>query len=187
MKSVFWNRKMKALENPTEYSSAYLSGLIGENEGRKWLTDSGYEVFEFEWISFYFLSIERTLERLRRRRKPEYKEYDKSIIANIEKFLKGIFRERYEVTRQFFASIHQPRKELHKKRSRDKPDFIIKKNNDFALVEVKANQSMLTTGQRECFKIAKSHGIKAFTLKVVVETNVVKEISLLEYNQEYLK
>ena len=40
------------------YNQNHISGLIGEREGRKWLEEKGYEVYEFQQINWYFTSID---------------------------------------------------------------------------------------------------------------------------------
>ena len=51
------------------YSEAFVAGLIGEREGRKWLKEQGYEVYEFGMIEYYFQEIKETSEHLKKRRK----------------------------------------------------------------------------------------------------------------------
>ncbi len=40
------------------YSKKHISGLIGERDGRKWLEEKGYEVYEFQQINWYFKGID---------------------------------------------------------------------------------------------------------------------------------
>lgn len=185
--------------NSKPYSQAYITGLIGEKKARKWLKENGYEVYEFddfmtnfECIDSYASRILKILPSMRRRRKQEYIQQDKQFIdtckQNIVKqvnYLKETYSEKYFVLRHLFADIHKLRENIRhtkkKRRGSRQPDFIVKKGNMFAFVEVKANTSNLVTEQRGCFKLAKSYGFNALTLKVTVESNVAKDIRFLDY------
>ena len=183
--SMWWKlRHEKMLDNKDKYGSKYVAGVIGEEEGRKWLTEQGYEVYEFEGIDSYFHRLEKTIDRLKRRRKQEYIEEDKIHINTLEHKLKGIFGEKFEEMWQFFKAFYQLKEEIRKARKyemRVGSDFIVKKNNDSSFVEVKANTSTLSKYQRMCFKIAKSYGFKTMVLRVKVESNIPKDIRLTEF------
>jgi hypothetical protein len=185
--SVGWKLKTKTLENRDKYSSKYLAGVIGEKEGRKWLTEQSYEVYEFGMMGHFFDELEKAIDRLKRRRKQEYIEEDEIYISMLEHKLEGIFGEKFEEMRKFFYTVLPLRKEIRKTKQFSSqvggvyPDFIVKKNNDFSFVEVKANQSILSKYQRMCFKIAKRYGFKTFVLRVKVESNIPKDICLIEF------
>ena len=49
------------------------------------------------------------------------------------------------------------------------PDFIVKKNNAFSIVEVKAYTSKPTNHQRMCFELDKNYGFNSMVLNVIVE------------------
>jgi Holliday junction resolvase-like predicted endonuclease len=184
--SVWWTRRIKTLENRDRYGSKYLAGVIGEKEGRKWLTEQGYEVYEFGMMAHFFDELEKAIDRLKRRRKQEYIEEDKIHINTLEHKLEGIFGEKFEEMRKFFYTVLPMRKEIRKTKQFSSqvggvyPDFIVKKNNDFSFVEIKANTSTLSKYQRMCFKIAKSYGFKTMVLRVKVESNIPKDIHLTE-------
>jgi Holliday junction resolvase len=207
-----WKRKMDILDaslahpdaprnfiNPKPYSQAYITGLIGEREARKWLEQKGFEVFDYEGLKGHFEMIDynasrilKTLAIMRRRRKQEYIEQDKKLILscklNIIKqvhFLKELFGNNYYPARRLFIEIHRLREKLchsNRKRGSSQPDLIVKKGKEVSFVEVKANTSDLSVVQRGCFKLAKIYGFNALTLKVKVESNVAKDIRLLYYN-----
>jgi hypothetical protein len=66
--SMWWKlRHEKMLGNRNKYGSKYVAGVIGEEEGRKWLTEQGYGVYEFGGIDSYFHRLEKTIDRLKRR------------------------------------------------------------------------------------------------------------------------
>lgn len=169
------------------YSKEYIAGLIGEIEGAKWLTAQGYEVYQFGFIGHYFDVLNKTVERMKKRQKKEYIENDGNYIKTLEQTLKGFSGEHFEAMRQFYAEVLPIRSEIRKtvqfayQVGGVTPDFIVKKNNDFFIVEVKANISMPTKHQRMCFEMAKRYGFKAMVLRVTVELNVAKEIRLSEY------
>jgi hypothetical protein len=189
--SLGWKLKTRTLENSDKYSSKYLVGVIGEKDGRKWLTERGYEVYEFGMMGHYFEELENTVDGLKRRRKQEYIKDDRRYINALEHKLKGVFGEEFEGMRKFFCAFLQQRKEIKEEARRTRlfaeqiggisPDFIVKKNNDFSFVEVKANQSMLSKHQRTCFKIAKRYGFKTFVLRVKVESSISKDFCLIEF------
>jgi hypothetical protein len=177
-------------ENMGNYSSKYVTGAIGEKEGRKWLKEQGYEVCDFGRMSyFYFWELEKTVDRLKIKRKQKYIEEDKIRINSLEHGLKGIFGEKFEGMRQFFKAFYQLKEEIREEMRETRKygilgvglDFIVKRNNDFSFVEVKANQSTLSKHQRMCFKIAKSYGFKTMVLKVKVESNIPKDFCLTEF------
>jgi hypothetical protein len=182
--SAWWKLRLKTLENRDKYGSKYLAGVIGEKEGRKWLTENGYEVFEFGSMEYRFEGLENVVDRLKRRRKQEYIEEDKIHINTREHKLKGIFGEKFEEMRQFYKAFYQLKEKIRKApkyRMNVGSDFIVKKDGAFAFVEVKANQSMLSKYQRMGFKIAKRYGFKTFVLRVKVESNTPKDIHLIEF------
>ena len=182
-----WKRRLKTLENSDRCSSKYLAGVIGERDGRKWLIEQGYNVYEFGMMRYYFGELENTIDGLRRRRKQEYIEEDRIYISTLEHKLEGFFGEKFERMRKFFYTVLPLRREIRKTKQFSSqvggvyPDFIVKKNNDFSFVEVKANQSMLSKYQRMCFKIAKRYGFKTFVLRVKVESSISKDFCLIEF------
>ena len=185
--------------NTKPYSQAYIAGLIGEREAREWLEKKGYEVFEYEGMKGHFEMIDynasrilKTLPIMRRRRKQEYIEQDKQFILSYKRnivkqvsYLKEVFGENYFHARHLFIEIHMLRENLRhsnrRKRGSSQPDLIVKKGKELSFVEVKANQSDLSLEQRRCFKLAKTFGFNAMLLKVTVESNVAKDIRLLDY------
>jgi hypothetical protein len=209
--SVFWKMKMATLDaalgneanqanlenfsyawsyqksKNIHYGEAHVSGLIGEREGRKWLNEQGYEVHEFGTIEHYFRELNETSERLKRRRKQAYIEQDKTYIKKYEDKLKGIFGDKFEEMKKFYFEFLPKRRELRRaKRFADQvggisPDFIVKKNDVFSIVEVKANTSKPTKHQRMCFDMAKNYGFASIVLNVTVENRLAKEIRLLPY------
>lgn len=182
-----------------QYSQRYIDGLIGEKEGRKWLEDNSYEVHEYEGLKAHFESIDKnasfivkTFQSLNRRRKQEYKEQDKLLIEKYKRsivrqvgYTKQIFGDKYFQARHLFIEIHKLREDIRHNRKRrrgsSQPDFITKKGEELSFVEVKANTSHLSVEQRGCFQLAKIYGFNALTLKVNVESNVAKDIRLLDY------
>ena len=129
---------------------------------------------------------------MKRRRKQEYIIQDKQLIAKHREsivkevsYLKGLFGESYFGARHLFIEIDELRSYLcynKNRRGSRQPDFITKKENEFAFVEVKANTSDLVVEQRGCFKLAQKYGFNAYTLKVIVEGNVAKNIGFLPYD-----
>lgn len=207
-----WTRKMQMLDSALTgsgryadyrgnkpYSQNHISGLIGERDGRKWLDKMGYEVYEFQQINSYFTGIDssaseilKVLSVMKRRRKQEYITRDKQLIAkhkqNIVRYvsyLKGLFGERYFGARHLFIEIDKLRDYIchnSNRRGSRQPDFITKKGNEFAFVEVKANTSDLVVEQRGCFKLAQKYGYNAYTLKVKVENKIALDIGLFPYD-----
>lgn len=183
-------RALNLSNNPAtkkSYNKKHIAYLIGEIEGAKWLTAQGYEVYQFGFIQYYFDVLNNTVERMKRRQKKEYIENDRAYIKRLEQILKGFFGEHFEAMRQFYNEVLPIRREIRKTVQFAEqvggvyPDFIVKKDDDFSIVEVKANTSIPTKHQKTCFEIAKSYGFKVMVLRVIVESNVVKEIRLLEY------
>ncbi len=180
--SAWRKRQIEKLENRDTCSSKFFAGLIGEKEGRRWLTEQGYEVCEFGMMEYYFMELEDTVDGLKRRRKQKYIEEDKIYINALEHKLKGVFGEKFEGIRKFFCEFLQRKKEIKEERRRTRrfakyiggfgPDFIVKKNNDFSFVEVKVNQSTLSNPQKACFEIADRYGFKAFVLRVGVSNQL---------------
>ena len=169
------------------YNQNWLAGLIGEEEGRKWLAEQGYYVYQFGRIGYYFEVLNNTVERLKKRHKKEFIEKDRDYIKTLEQLLREFSGEHFEALRQFYREVLPIRSEIRKtvqfayQVGGVTPDFIVKKNNDFSIIEVKANTSMPTKHQLMCFEMAKRHGFKALVLRVIVESNVAKEISLSDY------
>ncbi len=129
---------------------------------------------------------------MKRRKKQEYITQDKQLIAKYKQnivrhvsYLKGLFRERYFDARHLFIEIDKLRSYIcynKNRRGSRQPDFIAKKENEFAFVEVKANTSDLVVEQRGCFKLAQKYGFNAYSLKVKVENNIALDIGLLPYD-----
>lgn len=188
-KKELLTRALNPSNNPAtkkSYNKKHIAYLIGEIEGAKWLTEQGYEVYQFGFIQHYFDVLNNTVERMKKRRKKEHIENDEDYIQRLEQTLKSFFGEQFETMRQFYNEVLPIRKEIRKTVQFAEqvggvfPDFIIKKDTDFSIVEVKANSSMPTKHQQMCFEIAKKYGFKAMVLRVIVESNVAKEIRLLE-------
>ena len=193
--------------NTKPYSQSYITGLLGERQARKWLDQKGYEVFGYQGLKAYFDGIDgnasrilKTVAKMKRRRKQEYKDQDKQVILSYKRnivrevsHLKEVFGDNYFQARHLFIEIHKLREELRhsnrRRRGSSQPDLIVKKEKELSFVEVKANTSDLSVEQRGCFKLAKSYGFSALTLKVTIESNVAKNIRLLEYygRTEYLE
>jgi hypothetical protein len=171
------------------YSSKYLAGVIGEEEGRKWLIEQGYDVYEFRMIEFRFAHLAKVIVGLKKRRKKEYIEEDKARVNRLERNLKSIFGEKFEVMNQFFTAFLQQRREIWRLRRQTigsgnrgiGPDFIVKKDSDSLFVEVKANTSTLSKYQKMCFKTANNYGFKTMVLTVKVETNQAIDFHLTEF------
>ena len=167
------------------YTTKYIVSLIGEIEGAKWLRAQGYEVYQFGFIQHYFYVLNNTVQRMKKRRSKEYIQNDEEYIKGLKQTLKGFFGEHYEPMRQFYDEVLPIRSEIRKTVQFAEqvggvyPDFIVKKNNEFSIIEVKSNTSMPTKHQLRCFELAKTYGFKSMVLRVIVELNVVKEISLL--------
>ena len=179
------------------YSEAYLAGLIGEKEGRKWLGDNGFEVYEFSMMfHIYFGGIDnniseilRTYKSMRHRRKAENKAEDKQLIEDLKQgiiavvgFLKVRFGQNYVTVRRLFLAIDRTTKQ--NKVGERYPDFIVIKQGSCSLVEAKANKSKFYAGQVECFELAESFGLMGKVLKVTVEANKAKDIELLDYKSQ---
>ena len=177
-------RQIERLKKRNNCSCRFFVGLIGEEEGRKWLTKQGYKVYEFGMIEHYFKELENTIDGLKRRRKKEYIEEDKIYVNALEHKFESVFGEKFEGIRQFFKAFHQLKIDMEKAKEyelRVGLDFIVKKDNDFSFVEVKSNKSMLSKDQRMCFKIATRYGFEAFVLKVKVEPNHFKDFCLMRF------
>ena len=179
------------------YSEAYLAGLIGEKEGRKWLGDNGFEVYEFSMMfHIYFGGIDnniseilRTYKSMRHRRKAENEAEDKQLIEDLKQgiiavvcFLKVRFGQNYVTVRRLFLAIDRTTKQ--NKVGERYPDFIVIKQGSCSLVEAKANKSKFYAGQVECFELAESFGLMGKVLKVTVEANKAKDIELLDYKSQ---
>jgi len=108
------------------YSKAYISGLIAELEGRKWLRENGFHVYEVAMMFHEYFGgldsnaseIVRTYDRMRHRRKRDYAEADKQLIDDYKKgiiglvnFLKDKFGHDYLVIRRLFLAIRRERKQ----------------------------------------------------------------------------
>ena len=115
------------------YSKEYIAGLIGEIEGAKWLTEQGYEVYQFGFIGHYFDLLNNTIERMKKRRKKEYIENDGDYIKTLEQTLKGFSGEHFEAMRKFYTEVLPIRSEIRKtvqfayQVGGVAPDFIVKK------------------------------------------------------------
>ena len=68
----------------------------------------------------------------------------------------------------------------HSKRVGICPDFIVKKENNIAFIEVKVNQSQPKKYQRTSFKLAKECGFKIMILRINIEINIENDIQLVE-------
>jgi hypothetical protein len=175
----------RALNHPN--NQKHIAYFIGEIEGVKWLTAQGYEVYQFGLIGHYFELLNNTVERLKKRHKKEFVEKDGAYIKTLEQLLREFSGEHFDALRQVYTEALPVRSEIRETvQFADQvggvsPDFIVKKNNEFSFVEIKANTSQLPKGQRICFEIAKKHGFKAMVLRVIVESNPVKEISFTEH------
>lgn len=203
--SVFWRDKMATLDAALglpnsqsghnwhyerslkrNYTERFIASLIGEREGRKWLKEQGYQVFEFGMIESYFERIKETSERLAKRRKQVYIEQDKASIKHFEGRLMEFFGNRFEEAKGFYFEFLPKRREIWRLRGASghrggiSPDFIAKKDDVLSLVEVKANTSKPTIYQNMCFEMAKKYGIKSMVLNVTVESRMVKEMKLTE-------
>jgi hypothetical protein len=170
-----------------EHSEKFVAGLIGEREGRKWLKEQGYEVYEFGMIEHYFQELKDTSERLKKRRKQKYIEQDKAQIRKYEEKLVDILANSYEQMRKFYFEFLPKSRELRRSKlfpdqvGGISPDFIVKKNDVFSIVEVKANTSQPTKHQRMCFNIAKIYGFNSMVLRVTVESHIAKEMKLIAH------
>jgi hypothetical protein len=49
-----------------------MAGIIGEVEGKRWLTQQGYEVYSFALLEHYFDLLKSTMDGMIRKRKQEY-------------------------------------------------------------------------------------------------------------------
>jgi hypothetical protein len=163
------------------FTEKFIAGLIGEKEGRKWLKEQGYDVFEFGMVERYFEKLKETSERLLKRRKQVYIEQDKTIIKLIEDMLRDFFGNKFEEAEGFFFEFVPKRKEIWRLRGASGyrggigPDFIVKKEDFLYLIEVKANTAKLAIYQKMCFELAKKHSIKSLVLNVAVESRKVKK------------
>lgn len=173
------------------YSAKYIAGLVGEKEARRWLTEQGYKYYLFEFFDYKFYALDSLNKTFSRRRKPEYQEKDKTEIANLEAELRGLLGKHYETMKRFFSEFFPMKAEI--KRSRWErmraehryiavggitPDFFVWKDNEFSIVEVKANKSMPTKHQRACFELGKKYGYKSMVLRIMVDVKNVKEVKL---------
>jgi hypothetical protein len=167
------------------YTEKFIAGLIGEKEGRKWLKEQGYEVFEFGMVEHYFEEAKETSERLAKRRKQAYVKQDKIQIKYFEDRLREFFGDRFEDAKSFFFEFLPKRREIWRLRRKGQtgisPDFIVKKGEALSLIEVKANTSKPTIFQNLCFEMGKKFGINSMVLNVTVQSRMVKEMKLLEY------
>lgn len=99
-----------------------------------------------------------------------------------------LFGESFESARLFFYEFLPKRKEIRKNyRFAEQvggvsPDFLVKKNNVFSIVEVKANTSMPTKHQKMCFETAKKYGFDSMVLRVIVESLCEKKSHLQVLN-----
>ena len=182
------------------YNEAYVSGLIGEIEGRKWLQGQGYQVYEFGMMFHgYFGGLDnniseilRAKESMKRRRKPEYAEADRQLIEDLKQgiilmvsFLKEKFGQDYLATRRCFATVKRVTKQ--NKVGERYPDFIVVKDGHCSIVEVKTNHSKFYAGQVGCFEIAGSYDLASYVLMVNVAENKVTNIQLSDYKNQLSK
>lgn len=169
------------------YTEKFIAGLIGEKEGRKWLKEQGYQVFEFGMAESYFETLKVTLERLEKRRKQTYIEQDKAIVKCFEDRLRELFDETFDEAKIFYFEFIKKRREIWRLRSASGhrggigPDFIVKKGGILSLIEVKANTSKLSIYQKTCFDLAKTCGFSSWVLKITVDNRAVKEIRLSSF------
>lgn len=175
------------------FSEAYIVGLIGEREARKWLEENGYQVYEFSMICHIYFGglsdniseIRKTHEIMRRRRKQDNIEIDKQLIDDYKQgviagvnFLKEMFGKDYISFRRFFAALDKIKRTVGK--GERYPDFLVKKQDIYSLVEVKANKSKMLPGQIQCFTIAQRYGLATKILRVKLEESKVREIQLVD-------
>jgi hypothetical protein len=86
--SVFWRDKMAILDAALglpnsqsghnrhyekslnrHYTEKFIAGLIGEKEGRKWLKEQGYQVFEFGMAEGYFERLKKSFRKFSKKKK----------------------------------------------------------------------------------------------------------------------
>ena len=95
---------------------------------------------------------------MKKRRNKEFIESDMDYIKRLEQTLKDFFGEHFENMQQFYIEILPLRSEIRKTMQFAEqvggvyPDFIVRKNNEFSIVEVKANTSMPTKHQPKMFR-----------------------------------
>ncbi len=169
------------------YSLSQLLGKIGEVEGKEWLEHQNYKVIPFQEILLEISLLKCIIDRLKRRKKPQYIKEDKLRISEKERFLIDIFGEKFNDMMTFYGEFSLLRKNMEKLRQERNftrrgigPDFVVKKGNDIAFVEVKVNEAELTKYQKTCFKLLKKYGFKTFVLGMAIEMNVRDKICLRE-------
>ncbi len=170
------------------HTDKYMAGVVGEVEAKRWLVQLGYEVYSFGLIAHYFDLLKTTIDYMAMRRKQENIAMDKDYINALELKLKDVFGESFQRMRQFYFEFLPMKRAIRKtKLFADQvggvsPDFIVRKGDEFSIVEVKANTSMPTKHQRLCFERAKVYGFKSMVLRVIVEKDVAKEVNASEYS-----
>lgn len=170
-----------------------LIGSIGEKVGKKWLEKKGYRVSSSQEILGEFDNLQFLKRRMNRRRKKEYKENDTKIIQKLEKHLKFVYRQKYEMLkklsiakRQLVKSEEETRLATNLKRKRGVGfDYIAGKNDNIFFIEVKTNQGKLEKYQRLYSKIIKESGFSAMVLKPTVEITVGNNIKFVEPEMLY--
>jgi len=197
--SVFWRDKMAILDAALglpnsqlkhrwhyersvnrHYTEKFIAGLIGEKEGRKWLKEQSYQVFEFGMAEGYFERLKAASDSLAKRRKQAYIEQDKATIKRYENRLRELFDNKFEQAKGFYLEFLPKRREIWRLRGTSgrcggiSPDFIVRKGDDLSLVEVKANTSKPTIYQNMCFELGRKHGIGSMILNVTIESRTVR-------------
>jgi len=173
------------------YTEKFIAGLIGEKEGRKWLKEQGYQVFEFGMVEAYFERIKKVSERLAKRRKQVYIEQDKTQIKHFEDRLTEFFGNKFEEVKGFFYEFLLKRREIWRIRGASghrggiSPDFLVRNGDALSLIEVKVNTSKPTIYQKICFEMGRKFGISSLVLNVTVESRMVKEMKLSERQREF--
>jgi|WetSurMetagenome_2_1015567.scaffolds.fasta_scaffold07177_4 hypothetical protein len=203
IESVFWRDRMAILEAALglpnsqrrhkwhyerslnrHYTGKFIAGLTGEKEGRKWLKEQGFQVFEFGMAEGYFERLKEASESLAKRRKQIYIEQDKAVIKLWDDRLRKLFDNKFEQAKSFYFEFIPKRREIwrlrrgSRRRGGISPDFIVKKDGALSMIEIKVNTSKPTIYQKMCFELAKKHGINSMVLNVNVEARMAKELKL---------
>lgn len=150
-------------------------GSIGEKVAKKWLKENGYKVYSYEVIGWKLSELRLVERRMRRRRKQEYVEKDKAILQRAEADLRELFGENLEDIKKFDEAIRKLAKDEAQTRLARKyrrvgigPDFVVKKEGNVFLVEVKVNESQPKKYQKESLKIAQEYGFRTYVLRLSV-------------------
>ena len=117
------------------------------------------------------LTSEKALENLQRSDK-FFSDFFGGKLEDIEAYIKAIRKLAREEAETRLAS--------HYSRVGIAPDFIVKKDGDLFLLEVKVNRSEPKKYQRASFQIAQRLGFKTMTLRLNVAVNVQSDIHLTE-------